>query len=155
MRNRNGLITRTAILLVAGCLIACRQSEPGPASASGTLPPPPNGELAYGGAPIKDPFTQQPGNYLARTVFQTDGPGNSHIEVRDLLIPPQTKSTVEALPGSAVVEPVTGQLTLSAGNKPEMLALGAMRSLPAGQALQIENSDSRPANIRLYVVRAR
>jgi hypothetical protein len=155
MRSKGARIASLFILAAVACLSACKQSQPEPAVAHGSLPPPPAGQLQYAGPPLKQPFTKQAGNYFARTVFETDGPGNSHIEVRDVLIPPQAKGKLEALPGSAVIEAATGTVTLSTGDHAEALATGAMRSLPAGQELQFENSDSRPANIRLIVIRAR
>jgi hypothetical protein len=155
MRSKGAWITGLLIFAVAACFSACNQTQPEPAVAHGSLPPPPAGELKYAGPPLTRPFTKQAGNYFARTVFETDGPGNSHIEVRDVLIPPQSKGKLEALPGSAVIEAATGTLTLSTGDHSEALATGVMRTLPAGQEQQFENSDSRPANVRLIVIRAR
>ncbi len=119
------------------------------------LPPPPAGELKFAGTPPAHPFARQPDNYYARTTFETDGPGNVHIEVRDLLIPPRSKSTVPASSGPVIVDVTSGKATLSTGDKPEALTVGAMRSLPAGRALQFENRDAGPALVRVYVIRAR
>jgi hypothetical protein len=105
--------------------------------------------------PLAHPFTKQAGNLFARTVFETDGPGNTHIEVRDVLLPPRSKTSIEPLPGPAVIDPAYGKATISTGNKSEMLAAGTIRSLPAGQSLAFENPDSGPAMVRLYIIRAR
>ena len=155
MRTPGPLIAAALILAAASCFTACQRSPQNAPLVNRPLPPPPAGELKYAGTPPAHPFAKQTGNYYARTVFETDGPGNSHIEVREFLIPPRSTSSVAALPGSAVMDPATGKATVSIGDKPEKLDVDAMRSLPAGQALQFENPDSRPAMIRLYVIRGR
>lgn len=156
MQGPGFLIAKTLILAAAVCFTGCQQSKDAPSVITRPLPSPPAGELKYAGALPAHPFAKQAGNHFARTVFETDGPGNSHVEVRDVLIPPRSKSTVEALPGPAVIDPAgAGNVTLSTGDKPEALAGGTLRSLPAGQALAFENSDSRPAMVRLYIIRSR
>src|ERR1700690_2456703 len=150
MRNKNVLIAATLVLAAAG-FTSCQRNQAQPPVAHGPLPPPPAGEFKFAGAAPVHPLAKQTGNYFGRTVFETDGPGNSHIEVRDVLIPPQAKSAVEALPGPAILDAATGEVTVLIGDKPEKLAMGAIRSLEGGQALQLENSDSHPAMVRLYV----
>lgn len=148
--------------LIAGALISiisftsCQRSgQNAPPRVTAPLPPPPAGELKYAGVPPAHPFAKQGANLFTRTVFETDGPGNMHIEVRDVLIPPHTKSTVEALPGPVVVVPASGKATLPGGKQADAATEGAIRSVPAGQPLELENSESGPAMVRLYVIRAR
>lgn len=155
MGSRTLLIVDAIILAAATCFTSCQRSSQNPPIVHAPLPPPPAGELKYAGTPPTHPFAKQAGNYYARTVFQTDGPGTTHIEVRDVLIPPHSKSTVEALPGPAVMDPTAGKATVSTSGKPETLEGVMMRSLPAGRALEFENSDSGPAMVRLYIIRAR
>lgn len=155
MRNLGALVPSALILAALACFNACQQNPQKPAVAHGTLPPPPVGQLKYAGTPPAHPFARQAGNYYARTAFETDGPDNSHIEVRDVLIPPRSKSAVAALPGPAILDLATGTATILTGDKPETLAVGTMRSVPPNQVLQFENPDSRPAIVRLYVIRGR
>lgn len=157
MQRPGFLIVGTLILSVATCFTGCKQSRDTPSVINRPLPPPPpEGEIKYAGTPPAHPFAKQTGNYYARVMFETDGPGNSHIEIRDVLIPPRSKSTVEALPGPVVIDPAdAGNVTLSTGDKPEALSAGAFRSLPAGQSLAFENPDARPATVRLYIIRSR
>ena len=122
--------------------------------AHGPLPPPPSGPLTFAGSPPQHPFHKEAVNAFTRTIFEADGPGNSRIEVRDLLIPPHGKTELSALPGPAVVELATGSVTISLGEKPQTLG-GAMRSLPAGTSAGVENSGPSPAMLRLYIIRAR
>ena len=155
-----GLLIAAALILMSGAAFsgcaAPRQKDTPPTTFSRPLPTPPSGELQFAGNPPAHPFEKQEGGHYARTVFETDGPGNSHIEVREVLIPPHAKATVAALPGSAIIDPggTTG-VTLATGDKPMALADGAMRSLPAGQALAFENSDANPATVKLYIIRSR
>jgi len=157
MRDPGPLIIAAALLSTAaftGCAAPPPRNTPS-RTISRPLPTPPPGELKFAGIPPAHPFEKQDGNHFARTVFETDGPSNSHIEVRDVLIPPHAKATVAALPGPVVIDPAgTDNVTLSQGGKPEALG-GAMRQVPAGQALAFENSNSQPVTVRLYVIRSR
>jgi hypothetical protein len=155
MANRGVFVAGAAYLCSALWLAGCQINAEEPASVHGSLPGPPSGELKFAGTPNPKPFVRQAGNYFARTVFEADGPGRSHIEVRELLIPPQTKSTVAPLPGPAVYESLTEIVTAGASEAGQRLAAREMRSLEAGHELQIENPDSRPADIRLYLIRSR
>jgi hypothetical protein len=158
--RRYCVIAAALMLAALGCSTApdstaTQKSQPKPPIITKPLPPPPAGELKYAGNPVPNPFTKQEGNHFDRTAFETDGPGNSHIEIRDILIPPKAKSTVAALPGSAVMDLSNGKVTLAMGDKREELSGGPMRALPGGQALEFENTDSQPASIRLFIIRAR
>jgi hypothetical protein len=124
--------------------------------AHGPLPPPPSGSLAFAGVPSQHPFQKDASGALVRTVFETDGPGDTRFEVRDLLIPPRGKSELRALPGPAIIELATGSAKMSLGEKAEALVLGTeMKTLAAGTSASIENSGPIPAMLRLYVIRAR
>jgi hypothetical protein len=136
-------------------MTACRGRSHDAFVAHGPLPPPPPGPLKFAGAPPEHPFHKEPGNVFERTIFQTDGPNSSRIEIRDLLVPPRTKSQIAALPGPAVLEIATGTATMSLGEKPESIVSGAMRSVPGGKPVQVENPDDHPAILRLYVIQAR
>lgn len=155
MRSRGFLVAATLVSVTITCLNGCQRSPKNAFVAHGPLQPPPTGELKYAGTPPLHPFIKQAGNNYARTVFETDGPGNSHIEVRDFLIPPRSKSTLAALPGPAVMELAAGGATLSSGEKAGVLEAGKIQLLPAGKDMEFENPNSRPALIRLYIIRPR
>jgi hypothetical protein len=154
MRRPALVLLPAVIMFVVGGLTACRRSHDA-FVAHGPLPSPPSGQLKFAGAWPEHPFHKEPGNVFERTVFQTDGPNSSRIEIRDLLIPPRTKSQIAALPGPAVLELATGAATILLGEKPESMVSGAMRSLPASKTVQVENPDTHPTMLRLYVIRAR
>jgi hypothetical protein len=136
--------------------IACRRAPPpAPPIVDRPLPVVPAGELKYAGTPPTQPFAKQAGNHYLRTVFEADAPGDTHVEVRDVLIPPRSKSNLAALPGSAVMDLTTGKVMVSLTGKPEELAASAIRSLPAGQPIALENTEPRPAIVRLYIFRGR
>jgi hypothetical protein len=139
------------MVMVAGCQRAPQNAF----VAQGPLPPPPTGTLKFEGTPPAHPFTKAAGGYYARTVFESDGPGNSHIEVRDVLIPPHAKSAVAALRGPAVFELITGEVSLTTGGRAEAMGRMGMGSLPAGKVLELQNLAPRPAVVRLYVILAR
>jgi hypothetical protein len=154
MRNRAAVAGRVPLILLA-VIAGCQRTPKQAFVAHGRLPPASSGMLKFAGTPPAHPFHKEAGNYFARTVFEADGPKDSHIEVRDILIPPHTKSEIGSLPGPAVIEVADGRATLSAGNKTTALVVSTMSELPPAQALRIENDDARPAIVRLYIIRAR
>lgn len=154
MRRLAPVVLPAAILIVVAGLTGCRRSHDA-FVAHGPLPPPPSGQLKFAGALPEHPFQKEPGDLFARTVFETDGPNGSQVEIRDLLIPPHGKSQMAALAGPAVIELATGTATIVSGTNPEPIVIGAMRALPAGQTVEVENPDARPAMLRLYLIRAR
>ncbi len=156
MASRTLLISFACVLAPVATFVSCQQREQNaPYTVDKPLPAPPAGELKFAGSPPAHPFAKQAGNYFSRTVFETDGPGTTHIEVRDILVPPRAKVSVEAFPGPVVADPISGKATVSVGDKAQALEVGTAHSLTAGQALNFENSDPSPAMIRLYVIRAR
>ena len=143
-----------AALLAAGLTLVREGGEA--FVAHGPLPPPPSDSLAFAGVPPRHPFQKDATGALVRTIFEADGPSDTRFEVRDLLIPPHSKSELRALPGPAVIELATGSARLSFGEKAEALDLGAeMKTLAAGTSASVENSGSVAAMLRLYVIRAR
>jgi len=154
MRRLACSVLLAAVLIVGAGLAACQRSH-NAFVAHEPLPPPPSGPLKFAGAWPEHPFHKEPGNVFARTIFQTDGPNGSRIEIRDILIPPRTRSSIAALPGPAVMELATGTAVLRSGEKPDSMVSGALRSLAAGTAVEVENPDADPSILRLYVIRAR
>jgi hypothetical protein len=125
--------------------------------ASGPLPSP-SGQVTFAGSTPEHSFHLKEGNVLARIVFEMAAPSNSHIQVRDVMLPPNAKSKLPALPGPALVEVYSGEGTMSVGEKAEKgdgLTAGNMRSVPAGQMLAFENQGALPLVLRLYVFEAK
>jgi len=123
------------------------------------LPPPPQGNaITFAGPTPANSFHVEGENVLARTVFETDAPSNSHVQVRDYMFPPNAKSKLAALPGAAVLDVYSGEGTLSVGEDGaagEHLAPAAVKSLPAGQSLVIDNRGALPFVVRVYVFEAK
>jgi len=149
------IFLRAVTVSVAVCVTACRGRGHNAFVAHGPLPPPPSGPLKFAGSPPEHPFHKKAGNVFERTIFQTDGPNSSRIEIRDILVPPRTKSHIGALPGPAVMELVTGAATVTLGEKQESIVGGTMQTIPGGKPFQVENPDAHPSMLRLYVIRAR
>jgi hypothetical protein len=123
------------------------------------LPPPPQGNaITFAGKTPANSFHVEGDNVLARTVFETDAPSNSHVQIRDYMFPPNAKSKLAALPGAAVLDVYSGEGTLSVGEQDsagEHLAAAAVKSLPAGQSLTIDNKGAVPFVVRVYVFEAK
>ena len=127
--------------------------------SNNALPPPPQqGPITFAGPTPANSFHVEEGNVLARTVFETDAPSNSHVEIRDYMFPPNAKSKLGALPGAAVLDVYSGEGTLSVGAdgaEGQHLVPAAVKSLPAGQSLVIDNKGARPFVVRVFVFEAK
>jgi hypothetical protein len=126
--------------------------------AQGPLPVPPSGQIPFAGTAPPHSFSLEEGNILSRTVFEASGPSSSHIEVRDLMLPPHAVSHLAALHGPVLVEVYSGEGTLSLGEKDgkgEAVVAGNVRSVAAGQALAFDNQGSLPLVVRLYLFEAK
>lgn len=127
-------------------------------SNSPLAPPPQGGAVTFAGPTPANSFQLKDGNVLARTVFETDTPSNTHSEIRDYMFPPNTKSKFEALPGAAVLDVYSGEAKLSMGEegvKDVHLIPAGLQSLPAGQNLVIDNQGALPFVVRIYVFEAK
>jgi hypothetical protein len=126
--------------------------------SNNALPPPPEqGSITFAGPTPANSFHAEEGNVLSRTVFEADAPSNSHVQIRDYMFPPNAKSKLAALPGAAVLDVYSGEGTLSVGAEDagEHLVPAAVKSLPAGQSLMIDNQGARPFVVRVYVFEAK
>jgi hypothetical protein len=127
--------------------------------ANNPLPSPPQqGPIRFAGPTPPNSFHLEEGNVLARTVFETDTPSNAHVEIRDYMFPPNAKSKLGALPGTAVLDVYSGEATLSVGGQGgegEHLVPAAVKSLPAGQSLVIANQGALAFVVRVYLFEAK
>ena len=126
--------------------------------ASGPLSPPPSGQVAFAGSTPEHSFHLEEGNVLARTVFEAAALSNSHIQIRDVMLPPNAKSKLAALPGPALVQVYSGEGAMVLGENTEKidrLTAGTMRSVPAGQVLAFDNQAALPLVLRVYVFEAK
>lgn len=142
------------VFLVIASWLGYRYANRSAFLATGPLPPPPSAQVPFAGSTPEHSFHLEEGNVLARTVFEASAPSNSHVQVRDVMLPPKAKSKLAALPGPALVEVYSGDGNLAVGEKEERtdrLTAGNMRSVPAGQVLAFDNQSALPLVLRLYV----
>jgi quercetin dioxygenase-like cupin family protein len=156
--RRNFLLVLLLVVVVIAGWLGYRYANRNAFLASGPLPPPPSGQVTFAGSTPEHSFHLEKGNVLARTVFETAAPSNSHVQVRDVMLPPKAKSKLAALPGPALVEVYSGEGKMALGEKEEkaeQLTAGSMRSVPAGQVLGFDNPGALPLVLRLYVFEAK
>jgi hypothetical protein len=119
---------------------------------------PSSGEIVYAGHPPEHSFRLEQNNVLVRTVFETTAPSNSHLEIRDVLLPPNSQSKLPALPGPALIEFYSGEGTITVGEtaeKSEVLTSEILRSVPSGQGLAFDNKGTTPLVLRFYIFEAK
>ncbi|HVH30209.1 MAG TPA: hypothetical protein VNA31_00885 [bacterium] len=125
--------------------------------ALGPLAPPPAGPLVFAGQTPRHPFHLEGDSVLARTVFATATPSNAHVEIRDVVLRPNAKSQLPALPGPAVIEVYSGEgsVTVGRGETGERLTSERIHLVPGGQVLSFDGVGARPLVLRLYVFEAK
>lgn len=123
---------------------------------TGPLPPPPSGAAAYVGQPPAIPFQRlgtQDGS--TRTIFQGQGPTNSNIEIREVIIGARTLVRIDPLPGQALVDLRSGEVSLQAGDRSIQLGLSNIISVAPGMPLEFRNSSDVSSVLRIYLVEVR
>jgi len=125
-------------------------------SDTGPLPPPPSGTAAYVGQPPTNPFESlgtQEGSM--RTIFLGQGPDNSNIEIREVIIGARALVRLDPLPGQALVDLRSGEGSLQAGDRSIQLGVSNVISVASGVALEFRNSGDVPSVLRIYLVGVR
>lgn len=144
--------TIALVLAVSGLALGQDNSH----SETGPLPPPPSDATAYVGQPPAIPFEKlgtQDGSM--RTIFRGQGPNNSNIEVRELIIGARALVRLDPLPGSALVDLRSGEGSLQAGDRPVELGVSNVISVTSGVPLEFRSSSDVPSVLRIYLVGSR
>ena len=152
MKYRNVGLVYGVAALAAGVLLwqaGCRSTlEPDETPLLAEARPDESNFSSY--AP-KNPYKEVAPNLLARTLFETAGPGGVKIEVRDLFVPPGKTTEKVTLPGPAIFEVLSGEGTMTTGEKSQDLRIGAAFSVTQGASFSLENKDIMPLVVRARV----
>jgi hypothetical protein len=103
----------------------------------------------------KTPYVEAAKGLLTRTVFETDAPGDTHIEVRDLLVGPGQTTASVSLPGAAILEVRLGGGTVVVHDKARQIQAGATMAVSEGESFVIENKGENPIAIRVHLIHAK
>lgn len=144
------------VLSVFVCLIlfVCSGCQPQKAlEGHGLLPEAPADQNTSAASAPRLPFDQSLGGAaFARTVFQTPGPSNTQITVRDVVVGPHAEGSLTTTAGPAFIDVKSGTGSAKAAGKSLELVSDHPVSVPAGEAFTIKNSGDTPLVARLYVV---
>jgi len=103
----------------------------------------------------KSAYVEAGKGLLTRTVFETDAPGDLHVEVRDLLVGPGQTTASVSLPGAAIFEVRLGSGTVVVNDKPRQIQTGATMAVSEGESFVIENKGENPIAIRVHLIHAK
>ncbi len=103
----------------------------------------------------KGPYVEAAKGLLTRTVFETDAPGDLHVEVRDLLVGPGQTTASLSLPGAAIFEVRLGSGTVVVNDKARQIQTGATMAVSEGESFVIENKGENPIAIRVHLIHAK
>jgi len=103
----------------------------------------------------KSPYVEAGKGLLTRTVFETDAPGDLHVEVRDLLVGPGQTTASVTLPGAAIFEVRLGSGTIVVNDKARQIQTGATMAVSEGESFVIENKGENPIAIRVHFIHAK
>ena len=119
----------------------------------GLLPEAPPDQTTSTAAPTKFPFDQPLGETaFVRTVFQTSGPSNIAVTVRDVIVGPHGKALLPAVAGPVVIDVSSGSGSALIGDKKLELSLQNPVSVPAGATVALANTTDLPLVLRLYLL---
>jgi len=119
----------------------------------GLLPEAPPDQTTSAAPAPQAPFDQPLGNAaFARTVFQTQGPSNIEITVRDVIVGPHAEGLLAAAPGPVIIDLNSGSGSATAGGKTLELSFEQPASFPAGAAITLKNGGNIPLVARLYTL---
>lgn len=88
---------------------------------------------------------------FSRTLFSAPGPQAINVIVREVLVGPRRTQKMAPLSGPALVELIEGHGTIAIGNGPPQPIDNDFQVISADQVFVINNPNSRPIGIRLYV----
>jgi hypothetical protein len=143
-----------AFILILG-ISGLAWGQNGSHSDTGPLPPPPSGAAAFVGRPPAIPFeklgTQ---DALMRTIFRGQGPDNTNVEIREVIIGARAL-VLDPLPGQALVDLRSGDVSLQVGDRSIQLGVSNVISVAAGVPLEFRHSSDVPPVLRIYIVEVR
>lgn len=152
MRNTLIVCSAAVALTVSGSASAQGDVD----GNTGPLPPPPAGAAEYKAQAPAIPFERigtQGGSM--RTLFQGAGPGNSRVEIRELIIGPRAVVELQPPSGVALLDPRSGVGSVEAGGRAEQLSSGAVVAIASGVPLAIRNNGDAALVVKLFIVEAR
>lgn len=97
------------------------------------------------------PYADAGNNLLTRTVFETQGPADTRIELRDLFVAPGKAAEKVSLPGPAVLEVLGGEGRIVMGDKAQKLVQGTSLSVAQNTAFSLESRGIAPLVLRTRI----
>jgi hypothetical protein len=129
--------------------------QDGSHSDTGPLPPPPSDAAEFVNrrpAILFEKLGTQDG--MMRTIFQGQGPDNTNVEIREVIIGARAL-VLDPLPGQALVDLRSGEVSLQAGDRSVQLGISNVISVASGVPLEFRHSSDVPAVLRIYIVEVR
>jgi hypothetical protein len=91
-----------------------------------------------------------------RTLFQGAGPGNSRVEMRELIVGPRAVVELQPLSGAALLDPRSGTGSVKAGERTEQLSSGGgVVPIAPSVPLAILNTSDAALVVKLFILEAR
>jgi hypothetical protein len=117
-------------------------------TASSTIPVTPHPPSV---SPLIHRFEPDEQGIFSRTLFSAPGPQAITMTVREVLVGSRRIQRMTPLSGPALVELFEGHGTIAIGNGPPQPIDNDFQVISADQVFVINNPNSRPIGIRLYV----
>jgi hypothetical protein len=136
--------------LLVLALSACRDRRHA-TEGKGLLPPPPAGNLVPAGPQPRTPYEKVGDATFARTIFQTAGPSETAISIRDVVVSPRAEGHLDATSGPSILDLLSGKGSVTAGDKTSDLDLQSPLTVAAQTAITLKNGGDTPLVVRLYI----
>jgi quercetin dioxygenase-like cupin family protein len=108
-------------------------------------------ETNFSAYAAKNSYKEVGKELLERTVFETAGPANLRIELRDLFIVPGKTAEKVTLPGPAVLQVLSGEGKITTGEKSQELGPGTSLTLAQDASARLESHGIMPLVLRARI----
>jgi hypothetical protein len=131
-------------------------AEKGSQENTGPLPsPPPNAAPSVESTPFGAFKRIEDQNGSVRVAFAGVGPGGARIELRDVIVAPDSSIRLDPIKGQVLIDTRSGEGLAKAGDLSAMLDTTKVASITANGKIEVQNQSDVPLVMMIYVVEGR
>jgi hypothetical protein len=131
-------------------------AQKGSQENTGPLPsPPPNAAPSAESTPLGAFKRIEDQNGSVRVAFAGIGPGGARIELRDVVVAPDSSIRLDPVKGQVVIDTRSGEGLVKAGDLSARLDTTKVASIAAKGRLEVQNQGDVPLVMMIYVVEGR
>jgi len=131
-------------------------AQKGSQENTGPLPSPPPNAAPFVESTSFEAFKRiEDQNGSIRVAFTGIGPGGARIEMRDVVVAPDSSIRIDPIKGQVVIDTRSGEGLVKAGDLSAMLDTTKVASITANGKIEVQNQGDVPLVMMIYVVEGR